>query len=164
MAGKITVNGALASDFPLFTRLLPHNFPRRNRIISGLSAGTLVIEAALKSGSLITARLTMEQGREVLAIPGSIRNPLSRGCHALIRDGAKLTESIEDIFEEISQLHHVITHSDDVSASRQGGNETLDEQCKLLLDNIGYDSVTIDILVEKTGISANLAAARLLSL
>jgi DNA processing protein len=164
MAGKITVNGALVSEFPLFTRPLPHNFPRRNRIISGLSAGTLVIEAALKSGSLITARLAMEQGREVFAIPGSIRNPLSRGCHALIRDGAKLTESIEDIFEEISQLHHVITHSDEVSASGQGGNETLDEHCKLLLDNIGYDPVTIDLLVEETGISANLAAARLLSL
>ena len=90
--------------------------------------------------------------------------PFAIRCHALIRDGAKLTESIEDIFEEISQLHHVVTHSDEVSASRQGGDETLDEHCKLLLDNIGYDPVTIDLLVEETGISANLAAARLLSL
>jgi DNA processing protein len=129
-----------------------------------MSAGTLVIEAALKSGSLITARLAMEQGREVFSIPGSIRNPLSRGCHALIRDGAKLTESIADIFEEIGPLHRVVINDDEMSVARQAGNERLDEHAKLLLDNIGYDPVTIDLLVEETGISANLAAAALLSL
>jgi len=157
-------NGALVSEFPQFTRPVPQNFPRRNRIISGLSLGTLVVEAAPRSGSLITARLAIEQGREVFAIPGSIHNPLSRGCHALIRDGAKLTETIEDIFEEIGQLGTLVRQSQELCADSQTRNETLDEHSKLLLDNIGYEPVTIDLLVEETGISANLTAAALLGL
>src|SRR5690606_17801446 len=100
LAHTLSANGALVSEFPLGTPGLPHNFPMRNRLVAGLSHGVLVVEAAKQSGSLITARLAAELGREVFAIPGSIHSPLSRGCHALIRQGAKLVESAEDIHEE----------------------------------------------------------------
>lgn len=104
LARRIAAEGALISEFPLGTPSMPHNFPKRNRIVAGMAKGVLVVEAAKRSGSLITARLAAEMGREVFAIPGSIHSPQSRGCHALIRQGAKLVESGQDIDEELGQL------------------------------------------------------------
>ncbi|XOT96352.1 DNA-processing protein DprA, partial [Alcaligenes pakistanensis] len=104
LAHQISAHGLLLSEFPLGTRAMPHHFPRRNRIVAALAKGVLVVEAAKQSGSLITARLAGELGREVFAIPGSIHSPLARGCHALIRQGAKLVESAQDILDELGNV------------------------------------------------------------
>ena len=104
LARRIAEHGALVSELPVGTRVTREAFPRRNRVLAGLCAGTLVIEAALRSGSLITARLALEQGRELFAIPGSIHNPVARGCHALIRQGAKLVETADDVLEELAPV------------------------------------------------------------
>ncbi|QEI04540.1 DNA-protecting protein DprA [Pigmentiphaga aceris] len=121
LAHQIAASGAIVSELPLGTKALPHHFPRRNRLVAGLSRGVLVVEAAVHSGSLITARLAADMGREVFAIPGSIHSPLSRGCHALIRQGAKLVETAQDVLDELSSVwpdeiaekHHQMALIDD---------------------------------------------------
>jgi DNA processing protein len=164
LAESIIENGALVSELPLDYRPLPANFPRRNRIISGVSTGVLVVEAALKSGSLITARCAMEQGRDVFAIPGSIHNPLTRGCHSLIREGAKLVEQLQDIIEEIGPLAAASVTTDTQPVKTQQLIKGLDADTKLLLDNIGYRPVNVDYLVDVTGLTVNIISRTLLNL
>lgn len=156
LAREIVAQGALVSEMPTGTAPLRHHFPRRNRIISGLSAGTLVVEAALQSGSLITARLAGEQGREVFAIPGSIHSPQSRGCHALIKQGAKLVECAEDVLEELR--FDVPARAAPAPEPAAGGDGDP------LLDALGFDPVSLDALVARTGESPAVLGARLLEL
>ena len=160
LAHDIATQGALVSEFPIGTPPLPDHFPRRNRIISGLSLGILVVEAAPKSGSLISARLANEQGLEVFAIPGSIHNPLARGCHQLIRQGAKLVESTADILEELNlQLDTPKT-----SSSKPESNSGLDTSSLKLLSIIGHDPCSIDTLIERSQLAAEQVSSILLVL
>ena len=155
LASEIAEHGLLLSEYPLGMPPLSPNFPRRNRIIAGLSLGCLVVEAALKSGSLITARLASEAGREVFAIPGSIHSPLSRGCHALIRQGAKLVESAVDVLEELPQL--AAARVQPAATAPQHSREQ-----RVLLDVMGFDPVSLDALQARCGWStADLNAALL---
>jgi len=154
LAHRIVRQGMLISEYPLGTPPLNQNFPKRNRLIAGLSQGTLVVEAALKSGSLITARLAAEQGKEVFAIPGSIHSPQSRGCHALIRQGAKLVESVGDILEEL-RLEAAARPVEDRDASTPEGP---------LLEALGHDPVGLDALSARTGWATGDLQAQLLEL
>lgn len=154
LAHEIAAKGVIISEFPLGTPSMAQNFPRRNRIISGLSRGCLVVEANLQSGSLITARLAAEQGREVFAIPGSIHSPVSKGCHQLIKQGAKLVDSIHDILEELGGAPHA--PAPDATAL----NPALDP----LLGQMGYDPVGMDALVERSGLTSVSLSAMLLVL
>nr|VFK42130.1 MAG: DNA protecting protein DprA [Candidatus Kentron sp. SD]VFK47882.1 MAG: DNA protecting protein DprA [Candidatus Kentron sp. SD]VFK79736.1 MAG: DNA protecting protein DprA [Candidatus Kentron sp. SD] len=167
----IVRNGACISEFPLGAPPLAGHFPLRNRIISGLGLGVLVVEATTRSGSLITARLAAEQGREVFAIPGSIHNPLSRGCHMLLRQGAKLVESASDILEEIGPQDIVFSPGvvdsaqPDADASRdvEKGDEPSAE-CRLLLDNLGFEPTPVDALVDRVGMTVEAVSSMLLTL
>lgn len=155
LAHRIAARGLVVSEYPLGTPPLNQNFPKRNRIIAGLTRGTLVVEAALRSGSLITARLAVEQGREVFAIPGSIHSPQSRGCHALIRQGAKLVESVADVLEELGLA----------DAPPAAAPAALDDATEpALLGALGFDPVGLDALCARTGFSPAMLQAQLLEL
>ncbi|MDB5874545.1 MAG: smf [Ramlibacter sp.] len=158
LAQRIAQDGLLVSEYPLGTPPLAPNFPKRNRIISALSQGTVVVEAALKSGSLITARQAVEQGREVFAIPGSIHSPQSRGCHALIKQGAKLVESAQDVLEELPLAGRKLAPPDDGPQDDPGRNA----RDSALLAALGFDPVSIDALVARTGTAPAELQARLL--
>jgi DNA processing protein len=162
LAERLSQAGALISEFPLGTPPLRANFPRRNRLISGLSRGVLIVEATLNSGSLITARLAAEQGREVFAIPGSIHSPFSKGSHRLIKDGAKLVETAQDVLDELGLQATAPARSpadavavDDASMEGAYGR---------VLEALGHDPVGIDALTTRTGLPTEAVAAALVEL
>jgi len=159
LAIEIVNTGAMISEFPPGTLAKANHFPRRNRIISGLCQGLLVVEAAKQSGSLITARMALEQNREVFAIPGSIHNPLARGCNALIREGAKLVETTQDILEELNQYNQV-----DEKSFSLPEQSTLDLEQQTLLNLVMFSPTSIDHLVENTGLSVEVISSMLLVL
>ena len=163
LAHRIAAHGLIVSEYPLGTPPLPGNFPKRNRIISGLSQGTLVVEAALASGSLITARLAAEQGREVFAIPGSIHAPQSRGCHALIRQGAKLVESAQDVLEELKIPATTVPGLPHEGVNAPGAAAS-DETEDPVLAALGYDPMGLDALIARTGMDASTLQVALLEL
>ena len=163
LSEDIVGNGALVSEFPLGSPPRREHFPQRNRLISGLSLGTLVIEAAKRSGSLITARLAGEQGREVFAIPGSIHNPLARGCHELIRQGARLVESADDILNELAPLvSHVMQNQAAIEPTKMESARDADYQS--LLNALGHDPASVDQLAEKSGLTIDQVSSMLLIL
>ena len=159
LAHRIAERGALVTEYPPGTPTMGANFLRRNRIISGLSLGTLVVEASTRSGSLVTARAASEQGREVFSIPGSIYNPLSRGCHVLIREGAKLVENANDILNEIALAKAA-------TSVRPPATPTppLDGDYKKVMDCFGYDPLSIDALIEQSGLTPAVVSSMLLVL
>jgi DNA processing protein len=157
LAHRIAQQGMIVSEFPIGTPPLAPNFPRRNRIISGLSRGTLVVEAALQSGSLITARLAAEQGKEVFAIPGSIHSPQSRGCHALIKQGAKLVEVAQDVLEELNFPVGPQEPGNDEPAAGPDADDPL-------IAALGFDPVSLDALQARTGLDTARLQGRLLEL
>ena len=166
-----TQGGLLISEFPLGTPPLAANFPKRNRIISALSLGTLVVEATVKSGSLITARMATEQGKEVFAIPGSIHAPQSRGCHALIKQGAKLVETAQDVLEELRSLltppavpNSKILHTDAIQKENSQTDTDDRDEPDDLVKSLGYDPVSLDALVARTGWDAASLQVRLMEL
>lgn len=152
LAHQLSVEGALISEFPLGTPPLAHNFPRRNRIISGLSLGCLIVEASLQSGSLITARMALEQGREVFAIPGSIHMPQAKGCHALIKQGAKLVENPRDILDDLGWY------------SATGNATSSNREAHPIFAHLGFDPLDADSLSLRSGLTIEALSAILLQL
>jgi DNA processing protein len=155
LAKKISESGLLLSELPLQSLPIAGHFPRRNRIISGLSLSTLVVEAAIKSGSLITARLALEQNRDVLAIPGSIYNPESRGCHQLLQEGAKLVTSCADVLDELGIESQPVVTSLPLA---------LAEENKNLVKCIGFEMTTVDQIIIRSGLSFEKVACSLADL
>lgn len=173
LAHHIAENGVLISEYAPGTPPLPANFPRRNRIISGLSMGVLVIEAALHSGSLITARCAVEQGREVFAVPGSINNPLAKGCHALIRQGAKLVETAEHILEELGGFISLLAENNQLGQRSPGQNDlnnelkpviNVDAEYQEILKCVDFEPTSVDKVVERSGLTADAVCSMLLVL
>ena len=180
LAHEIAARGAIVSEYPLGTPPLPHNFPRRNRIIAGMARGVLIVEAAVGSGSLITARLANESGREVFAIPGSIHSPLARGCHRLIREGAKLVETAQDIIEELNWGASRLNSGSSVPArsrvrvtekqeatgatGKAEASTPLTQEAARLLDAIGHDPVDLDTIAQRSGLTLDALYAILLPL
>lgn len=158
LAHRIAARGLIVSEYPIGTPPLAQNFPKRNRVIAALAHGTVVIEAALQSGSLITAREAAEQGKEVFAIPGSIHSPQSRGCHALIKQGAKLVETAQDVLEELPQL---ASRKPAAVAPRNPAARAGDDD---VLEALGFEPASLDALMARTGIAASTLQARLLEL
>ncbi|MGQ9830993.1 MAG: DNA-processing protein DprA [Thermochromatium sp.] len=168
LARRLVERGVMVSELPPGQEPLASSFPRRNRLISGLSLGVLVTEATLKSGSLITARLALEQGREVFAVPGSIRNPLARGCHALIREGAKLVEEPDEILLELAPQLRATLVASERSMRGEGADvapvplASLTPEQARLLEVIGHDPVNLDELTERTGLAIEQISSMLL--
>lgn len=158
LAHMLAAQGAIVSEFPLGTPPLAANFPRRNRLISGMSLGCLVVEASLQSGSLITARLALEQGRDVFAIPGSIHAPQSKGCHALLKQGAKLVESAQDILEELDRPVKPLTSKDGIALPESAS------VYPALLDLMGHDPVGMEALNSRCNLTVSQLSAMLLVL
>lgn len=174
LAHAIAENGVIISEFPVGTKPNAHNFPRRNRIICGLSLGTLVIEAGIQSGTLITARQTMEINRPVMAIPGSIHSPLAKGCHLLIKQGAKLVESAEEILEELTPLAQSLSlkiqeklsslENKTVQTANKSYIKGDENEHDLILNCIMYDSTSLDEIISKSGLTTQEVASTLLIL
>ena len=164
LAHAIAAHGALVSEFPLGVHPERQNFPQRNRLISGISLGTIVVEAARRSGSLITARLAGEQGREVFALPGSIHNPLARGCHQLIRQGAKLVETADDIVSELAPLTGHVLQTTVESTTKRTSSMSNDDEYQVLANFLSHDPIHVDELVRQSGLTIDEVSSMLLIL